>query len=86
MVPSLRVSKKNGFTPPEYSEAMMMKLESTDDKRIQVFNYMLIQKNKVAHTYNRIIKRKCFEVAELVWKIILSVGSKDKELGKWSPN
>ena len=46
---------------------------------------MLIQKNNVARTYNKRIKRKSFEVGELVWKIILLVGSKDKELGKWSP-
>ena len=64
----------------------MMELELVDDRRIQAFNYMLIQKNKVARTYNKIIKRKSFEVGELVWKIILPVGSKDKELGKWSPN
>ena len=35
VVPSLRVSKKNGLTPQEYSEAMMMELESADDSRIQ---------------------------------------------------
>ena len=85
-MPSLRVSKQNGFTPQEYSEAMMMELESTYDRRIQAINYKLIQKNKVAQTYNKIIKRKRFEVGELVWKIILKVGSKDKELSKWSPN
>ena len=27
VVPSLRVSKQNGLTPQEYSEAMMMELE-----------------------------------------------------------
>ena len=37
-------------------------------------------------TYNKIIKRKSFEVGELVWKVIMPVGSKDKELEKWSPN
>ena len=63
----------------------MMELESVDDRRIQALNYMLIQKNKVAQTYNKRIKRKSFEDGELVWKIILLVGSKDKELGKWSP-
>ena len=50
----------------EYSEAMMMELKSTYDGRIQAFNYMLIQKNKVAQTYNKRIKRKSFEVGELV--------------------
>ena len=86
VVPSLRVSRKNGLTLQEYSETMMMELKSADDRRIQAFNYMLIQKNNVAQTYNKRIKRKSFEVRELVWKIILLVGSKEKELGKWSPN
>ena len=61
----------------------MMELKSADDRRIQAFNNMLIQKNKVAQTYNKRIKRKNFELGELVSKIILPVGSKDKELGKW---
>ena len=86
VVPSLIVSRQNGFTPQEYNEAMMMKLEALDDKRIQAFNYMLVHKNKVAQTYKKRIKRKNFEIGELVWKIILPVGAKDKELDKWSPN
>ena len=49
---SIRVSRQNGLTPQEYSEAMMIELESTDDKRLQAFNNMLIQKNKVAQIYN----------------------------------
>ena len=61
VVPSLRVFRKNDLTSQEYSEAMMMELESTDDRRIQTLNYMLIQKNKVAQTYNKRIKRKIFE-------------------------
>ena len=86
VAPSLRVSKKNGLTSQDYSEAMVMKLELANDKRIQAFNYILIQKHKMAHTYNKRIKRKSFEVGELIWKIILPVGAKDIELGKWSPN
>ena len=34
----------------------------------------------------RLSRKKSFEVGDLVWKIILPVGSKDRELGKWSPN
>ena len=52
----------NGLTPQEYCEAMMMELESVDDRRIQAFNYMLIQKNKMAQTYNKRIRRKSFDV------------------------
>ena len=78
VVHSLRVSRKNDLTPQEYNETMMKELESTDERRIQAFNYMLNQKNKVVQTYNKIIKRKIFEVGELVWKIILPFGSKEK--------
>ena len=42
VVPSLRVSKKDGLTPQEYNEAMMMELKSTNDRRIQAFNHMLV--------------------------------------------
>ena len=42
VVPSLRVSIQNSLTPQEYSEAMMMKLESTYDRIIQAFNHMLV--------------------------------------------
>ena len=66
VVHSLRVSRQNGLTPQEYSEAMMMELKSINDRRIQAFNNMLIQKNKVAQTYNKRIERKNFEVGVLV--------------------
>ena len=85
VVPSLRFSRKNGLTLQEYSEAMMMELEYANDRKMQAFNHMLVQKNKIAHTYNKRVKRKSFEVGDLVWKIILLIGSKYRELGKWSP-
>ena len=64
----------------------MMKLESAYDRRMQTFNHMLVQKSKATHTYNKRVKRKSFEEGDLVWKIILPIGSKDRKLGKWSPN
>ena len=48
VVPSLRVSRQNSLTPQEYSEVMMMGLKFIDDRRMQAFNHMLVQKNKVA--------------------------------------
>ena len=43
-------------------------------------------KKKVARAYNKRVKRKSFEEGELVWKAVLTIGAKDRELGKWSPN
>ena len=56
----------------------MMELKSAGDGRIQAFNHMFVQKNKVTQTYNKRVKRKRFEVGDVVWKLILSIGSKDR--------
>ena len=51
----------------------MMELEYVDNKIIQACNDMLVQKNKVAQTYNKRVKRKSFEVGDVIWKIILPI-------------
>ena len=43
-------------------------------------------KGRVARFYNKKVKEKAFEENELVWKLILPIGSKDNQFGKWSPN
>ena len=65
---------------------MMMELEELDEQRMQAFNSLVIQKKKIARTYNKRVKKKSFSGGELVWKLILPVGHKDREFGKWSPN
>ena len=64
----------------------MMELEALDGKRLQALDHIMIQKKKVAWAYNKCVKRKSFEEWELVWMVVLPIGSKDKELGKWSLN
>ena len=86
VVPSLRVSKHNDFNPQEYNEAMMMELKTLDGKRLQALDHIMIQKKKVARAYNKRVRIKNFEEGGLVWKVVLPIGAKDKELGKWSPN
>ena len=82
--PSLRVSKHNDLNPQEYSEATMMELEALGGKRLQALDHVMIQKKKVARAYNKQVKRKSFEEGELVWKLVLPIGAKDRQLRKWS--
>ena len=35
---------------------------------------------------NKRVKRKNFEEGKLVWKVVLPISAKDRELRKWSPN
>ena len=64
----------------------MMGLETLDGKRLQELDHIMIQKKKVARAYNKRVRRKSFKEGELVWKVVLPIGSKDRELGKWFPN
>lgn len=43
-------------------------------------------KARLEQQYNRRVKVKTFSLGDLVWRTILLIGSKDSELGKWSPN
>ena len=47
VVPSLK-SKQNDLNPQEYSEAMIMELETLDGKRLQALAHIMIHKKKVA--------------------------------------
>ncbi|XP_075479461.1 uncharacterized protein LOC142520348 [Primulina tabacum] len=61
-------------------------LEELDELRIQVYNALLLQKQKVARIYNNRVNKKSFHEGQIVWNVILPLGTKDRELGKWSPN
>ena len=39
---------------------------------------------RVARAYNKKVKLKNFQVGDLVWKVILPIGSRDRKFGKWS--
>jgi hypothetical protein len=41
---------------------------------------------RVARAYNKKVKEKSFQVEDLVWKSILSIGSRSNKFRKWSPN
>ena len=42
VVSSLRVSRRNGLNPQEYSKAMMMELEALDGKRLKALDNIMI--------------------------------------------
>jgi hypothetical protein len=43
-------------------------------------------KAKVARAYNKKVRPKEFQVGDLVWEVVLPLGTKDAAYGKWSPN
>ncbi|XP_073019398.1 uncharacterized protein [Primulina eburnea] len=80
-VPSMRVAKQNELSLEHYNEAMIMELKELDELRIQAYNALLLQKQKVARIYNKRIKKKSFHEGEILWKAILPLGHR---IGIWA--
>jgi hypothetical protein len=43
-----------------------------------------IEKEKIAKAYNKRVIEKSFQVRDLVWKMILTLGTQSGKFGKWS--
>ncbi|XP_073031334.1 uncharacterized protein [Primulina eburnea] len=79
-IPTFRVMKQNELEPELYTEAMIIELEDLGELRMQTYNALMLQKFKVARSYNKRVNRKIFGEGDVVWKVILPLGSKDREL------
>jgi hypothetical protein len=65
---------------------MLDRLDEVSDERIVALGEIERDKLRVARAYNKRVKEKSFQVRDLVWKMILPIGSKNNKFGKWSPN
>jgi hypothetical protein len=64
-----------------------MKNELEDLEGYQLRALISIEENKkrIARWYDKKVKVKEFSQGDLVWKLILPIGSKDPKFIKWSP-
>jgi hypothetical protein len=65
---------------------MLDRLDEVSDERIVALGEIERDKLRVARAYNKRVKEKLFQVRDLIWKMILPIGSKNNKFGKWSPN
>jgi hypothetical protein len=61
-------------------------IEDLTELRLWLLEKIKENKAKVAHAYNKKDKLKEFQVSDLVWEVVLPLGTKDAAYGKWSPN
>jgi hypothetical protein len=83
---ALRFAKQNDLSAVDFHNLMMDNIDEVADKRLTALRDIEKDKLRVARAYNKKVKLKSFQVGELVWKVILPVGSKDRKFGKWSPS
>ena len=65
---------------------MFYELELADEDKLMALENIQINKAKVSKLYNKKVKLKRFVKGDLVWKVILPIGTRTTKFGKWSPN
>ena len=60
-------------------------LEDLASHRLNVLINVEANKARVGRWYDKKVSVKTFDQGDLVWKLILPIGTKDSKFGKWSP-
>jgi hypothetical protein len=79
-----RLAKQNDLSVDTYHALMMDYIDEVTDKRLESSEAIEKDKRRVARAYNKRVKAKSFQEGDLVWKTILTIGSKSNKFGKWS--
>nr|ABA97233.1 retrotransposon protein, putative, unclassified [Oryza sativa Japonica Group] len=83
---SRRIELQDGLTADEYYNLMADEREDLVQSRLRALAKVTKDKERVARHYNKQVVPKTFSEGELVWKLILPIGTRDNKFGKWSPN
>jgi hypothetical protein len=70
----------------EYYELMMDNIDDVPESRFKALEGIEKEKIKIAKAYNKRVVEKLFQVGDLVWKMILPLGTRSGKFGKWSPS
>jgi hypothetical protein len=83
---SLRVTKQGSLSAKECHELVMDKIDDVSESRFKALEEIEKEKIKIAKAYNKRVMEKSFPVGDLVWKMILPLGTRSGKFGKWSPS
>jgi hypothetical protein len=85
-VQNLRIIGQDYLSAKEYTELMMDKRDEAPKSQLKALEEIEKEKVKIAKAYNKHVVGKSFQVGDLVWKMILSLGNQSGKFGKWSPS
>jgi hypothetical protein len=80
------VKKQCSLSSKEYHELMMDKIDDVLKSRFKALEEIEKEKIKIAKAYNKRVMENSFQVGDLVWKMILPLGTRSGKFGKWSPS
>ena len=73
------------LTADEYSALMKDGLEALAGHWLKALANIETNKDGIGRWHSKKVKVKSFDQGELVWKLILPIGTKSSKFGKWSP-
>jgi hypothetical protein len=79
---NLRITEQYYLSAKEYTELMMDKVDETPESRLKALEEIEKEKVKIAKEYNKRVVGKSFQVGDLVWKMILPLGTRSGKFGK----
>ncbi|XP_045802291.1 uncharacterized protein LOC123895859 [Trifolium pratense] len=86
MMQSIRVQRQLELPTDHYWNLLLDELIDVDEERLQAFDVLVRQKERIVKAYNKKVKPKTFNLGDLVWKVLLPMDRRDRVFGKWSPN
>jgi len=82
---SRRVTFQDQLIADDYTALMKDELEDLAGHRLNALVNIEANKARVGRWYDKKVKAKSFNQGDLVWKLVLPIGTKDPKFGKWSP-
>ena len=83
---SRRLSFQDLLAADDYATLMKDELDDFAGHRLRALISIEENKKRVARWYDKKVKAKEFADGDLVWKLILPIGTKSSKFGKWSLN
>ena len=80
-----RVTFQDQLTADDYMALMKDELEDLTGHWLHALINVEANKVRVDRWYDKKVKVKTFDQGDLVWKLILPIGTKNPKFGKWSP-
>ena len=82
---SRRVTFQDQLTADDYAALTKDELQDLAGHRLNALINIEANKARVGRWYNKKVRAKTFDQGDLVWKLVLPIGTKDPKFGKWSP-
>nr|XP_011463537.1 PREDICTED: uncharacterized protein LOC105351281 [Fragaria vesca subsp. vesca] len=64
--------------------AMWQELEDLDVHRVTTYNNLILEKQRIAQSYDKVTRGQSFVEGQKVWRAVLPLGDKIEGRGKWS--